>query len=300
MHIVVAPQALWSSALRLLHATEPVDPDLRAEQLRQLLARGELDPQGFFVAERSGAVVGAILGQVLQGHLGVAWTPQLVASEPDETAVALLRQLATWARDQSVNLLQAVVDPRDGVAGRRLAEAGFEPLATLHYLVAATDTCSLPRTDSLVFVSADGGHGQEFQTIVEQTYEATRDCPRLDHVRRIEDVLDGYRAAGVFRPDWWYLVGDASQGGRAVGCLILADHPESAQAELVYMGLVPSARGQRWGHVLVHQAMWVAYSAGRRQMVVAVDQENIPALAAYRAAGFHSWIDRAVWMKSLH
>ena len=69
--------------------------------------------------------------------------------------------------------------------------------------------------------------------------------------------------------------------------------------ELVYMGLVPDARGNGWGRAMVRHAQWLARRRDRSQLVLAVDQKNLPALAMYEAASFVGWDNRSVWMRSL-
>ena len=95
--------------------------------------------------------------------------------------------------------------------------------------------------------------------LVEQTYEATRDCPAMNGMRQMADVLAGYRAAGTFDPGRWFFL---HCGGRDVGCLLLTDHPEHKQWELVYVGLVTGVRGQGLGIEAVRRAQFLAGQAG--------------------------------------
>jgi ribosomal protein S18 acetylase RimI-like enzyme len=124
--------------------------------------------------------------------------------------------------------------------------------------------------------------------VLGRTYEGTLDCPSIDGQRAPADILEGYASTGVFRPEHWLM---AKHEDAAVGCLLLADHPPD-QLELVYMGLVPAARGRHWGTWLVRQAQWLARQAGRQRLVVAVDLANTPAVKLYRAEGFVKWETR--------
>ena len=83
-----------------------------------------------------------------------------------------------------------------------------------------------------------------------------------------------------------------------VGCLLLADHPSQDQLELVYMGLVPSARGRGWGESSFAKLCRVARNCGRARVVLAVDSANWPALAMYRRAGFAEFERRTVMIFS--
>ena len=84
-----------------------------------------------------------------------------------------------------------------------------------------------------------------------------------------------------------------------IGCLLLADHPQDNQFELVYMGIVPQARGQRFGADVTRQALWLTGAAGRRQLVLGVDAENEPALQIYEQLGFTEWDRRRVLLKTV-
>ena len=93
------------------------------------------------------------------------------------------------------------------------------------------------------------------------SYEGTLDCPALNGVRDLPDVLASYRACGEFDPaERWFI---ACRGERDVGCLLLADHPDADQWEIVYVGLVPEERGRGSGLALTRHAQWLARQAGR-------------------------------------
>jgi len=130
--------------------------------------------------------------------------------------------------------------------------------------------------------------------VLEATYEQTLDCPVLNGVRQIEDVLVGYRSTGAFSPDYWLIV---RHGGKDVGCLLLADHPQHDNIELVYMGVMSSLRGRGWGIQITRQAQWLTRRAGRRRLVLAVDAANTPAVRMYAEAGFQTWDRRSVYLR---
>jgi GNAT superfamily N-acetyltransferase len=110
------------------------------------------------------------------------------------------------------------------------------------------------------------------------------------------DVLAGYRATSSFDPSRWFV---ARHSGQDVGCLLLADIADANQWLLVYMGLLPAARGRGLGIEMVRHAQWLCGQAGRARMVLAVDAENAPAVEIYAAAGFVAWDRRSVWLRVL-
>ncbi len=137
---------------------------------------------------------------------------------------------------------------------------------------------------------------ERFAAVVERTYVGTRDCPRLDGVRPIGEVLEGYQAVGCFEPARWFLV---RRAGDDIGCLLLADHPPHKLWEIVYMGIIPEARGNGLGLAVTRHAQWLAGTAGAERLVLAVDAANEPAIKGYAAAGFTSWDRRSVFLKVL-
>jgi mycothiol synthase len=84
-----------------------------------------------------------------------------------------------------------------------------------------------------------------------------------------------------------------------VGCLLMTDYPEQGNCELIYMGVVPEARGHRWGVLISRHAQWVTRNAGRQRLVLAVDAANRPAIGMYSAAAFRAWDRRIVYLQTL-
>src|SRR5690606_13719752 len=157
---------------------------------------------------------------------------------------------------------------------------------------------SPPHTDAsdLEFVPCPPDANERLAAVVEATYEATLDCPRLDGWRATADVLDGYRATGEYDPSRWLIV---RHQGQDVGCLLLTEHGESGHWELLYMGLARPYRGRGWGLRLVERALQEVRRAGRQQLVLAVDRQNHPALRVYRRSGFVPWARRKVLARRL-
>ena len=291
-----------------------IQPDQRAEALNLLLGRlaedqrrqqidsllkaeaaGQQSFGGLLVATRGERIVGAIWAQPQPGKTASVSTPRLVGYENSSTAEALLRATIDWLDSAGVALAQAAL-PIDAKADAALLEgSGFRHVADLLFMVCETDAFPTPRPNCPLSLTpySDDLLGQ-LTDIVRRTYVETLDCPALDGLREMSDVLEGYRATGVFDSARWLL---ASHGGQDVGCLLLADHPGDRQWELVYMGLVPEARGSGWGLDMVRHAQWLTSSAGRERLVLAVDAANDPAIKMYAAAGFHSWERRAVFLR---
>jgi ribosomal protein S18 acetylase RimI-like enzyme len=209
--------------------------------------------------------------------------------------MALLQAAVAQAWRRDATLVQTLLETDASDHATRLQKAGFRHIADLLYLVSPRDSFPEIRpTLPLALRPYDEQQRSALAELIEQTYEGTRDCPQLNGVRSPEDVVAGYQAIGQFSPQRWLI---ASQEGRDVGCLLLADHPSYDQWELVYLGLVPQARGQGIGFALTRYAQWLAQQAGRERLVLAVDADNAPALRLYAQAGFQTWDRRSVLVK---
>jgi len=271
-----------------------------AEALARLPAQRErVQPAFLLGAWRSGRLVGALFGEVQPGRTALLQMARVVPEEPSRSAALLLQEACTRLDRAGVCLVQVLLEKEDAERdGPVLQQSGFSRLAELFYLVClpADFPQEFPAAP-LSFESYSPPKHARFSQIVATTYQHTLDCPALNGVRRIDDVLAGYRATGRFDQGNWMI---ARHGQEDVGCLILADHPDHGNMELVYMGLAPTARGHAWGKHLVRHAQWLTARAGRSRLVLAVDANNAPAMRIYTAAGFQTWDRRTVFVRVLH
>ena len=196
-------------------------------------------------------------------------------------------------------MAQSLLCTDTGSDADRLRSAGFFRLSDLLYMVCSG--VAFPTSDPRKIAATsyevepyDESEHERLASIVERTYEQTLDCPDLDGVRDMDDVLAGYRATGEFDPARWFFV---RCEGHDVGCLLLTDHPSAEQWELIYMGVVPEQRGRGLGLELARYAQWIAGKSGTQRLVLAVDAANDPAIAAYGTAGFSAWDRRSVFLR---
>jgi ribosomal protein S18 acetylase RimI-like enzyme len=274
-----------------------------AEREGQLAAvrqqAGSESPYAFLLlaGRRGSQLAAAMLGQQLVGRAATLWPPQLAAGESARTAPLLLESMHRQLAAGGVELVQLLLESRTAPAAELLAHGGYQHAGDLAYLVA--DASVFPTGPPRLKVELEGYSPEmrdRFVGVIEASYAGSLDCPLVDGLRRTEDVLAGYQAVGQFRPDHWLL---ARLDGRDVGCLLVADHSQQQQLELVYLGVVPQARGQGLGRALTRHAQWLARQAGRTRVVLAVDAANQPALGGYRACGFAAWDQRSVFVRSL-
>jgi mycothiol synthase len=276
--------------------------DLAPSQRREIAsglynsAAGANSAHGLYVAVRGERLCGAVWGQPQPGKTAVLWPPQLTPGEGEDTAYRLAEAAVRVLDSLDVSMAQVLLLPGDDAHVAVITSMGFQRLADLLYLSCEADrfNATTPPQSELEFVPYEDSRRAQLAQVVEHTYENTLDCAALNGVRSMADVLDGYRATGTFRTENWLIVCSA---GHDVGVLLLADHAQAKHWELMYMGLVPAARGRGWGREIVLHAQRLAHRAGAERIVLAVDSVNEPALALYRALGFEAWDRRAVYVR---
>ncbi|REK22054.1 MAG: GNAT family N-acetyltransferase [Planctomycetota bacterium] len=295
------------ATLKLLLASwAPQEQLAQAQRLWQLARERKVDLAGLLVAKADGRLVGAIWAQLQAGRTAVVWLPRLADGQPSDLGRLLVQSATEFLRSQDVRVAQVLGPERISAETAWFEANGFAYLAELQYLgcnvaklVAPTDAADLSgKPDSAAVplrfeVYDEASHARLLATL-EATYRDTLDCPALNGVRDLEDVLAGYRATGAFAPERWFLV---VADDRDVGCLLLADHADNDQYELVYMGIVPAARGRRFGQLVARFAQSQTQAAGRSRLVLAVDAANEPARKMYEACGFTPWAHRFVWLR---
>jgi mycothiol synthase len=250
---------------------------------------------GLFGARRKGQLVGAVFSQLQPDNNAVIWLPRLVEGESDSTTTALLAATWDFLSRHRVAMAQSLLPERSESDEALLRTGGFRRLASLLYLVALDWHFPVMKpTSELGFESYSAANHDRFVRTIEATYDGTRDCAGLEHANSGEDVLTGYRSTGEFDPCRWLLV---RHEHRDIGCLLLADHPRHNNMELLYLGLIPGARGHGWGKCLSRHAQWLARLAGRARLVLAVDAANRPAVQTYTAVDFQTWQKRWVYVR---
>jgi len=248
-------------------------------------------------AYRGRELVGVEMAYLQAGRTAVLWPPRLKPQEGIEVGLSLVEGVCQELACRQVQLVYCFLETDTGVESRLMQLAGFIRLAQLLYLVWMKEDFPGQRPlSSLSFEPYTAENHSRLVRTVEATYVKSLDCPMLNQKRVMEDVLAGYQATGVHRPELWQIVRADQED---VGCLLLTDHPELESLELVYMGLIPSARGRGWGMDLARQAQWLTHLAGRNQLLLGVDADNWPAIRTYAAVGFRQWASRMVYGKFL-
>ena len=218
-----------------------------------------------------------------------------VATGVDSPAAGdLMMAIANLLDERQIALAQILFATTDPIDEEFLAAAGFTRLVDLAYLTLERSNFPNPRETSLEFVPRADEHPKRLAAMIERSYRATLDCPELNELREPAEVIAGYKVQGQFAGDNWFLV---RAEGADIGCLILTEHPPGKNWELVYMGVVPEARGHGYGEQIVRFAVERTRQSRAERLVLAVDQRNQPALDMYRHVGFVMWDRRTVFAR---
>lgn len=257
----------------------------RAEGLCRL-ARGRAPyPPWAWWARRGRRCCAAAMALPTAGRVGMLVVSPLGAVDVEHDAVIrVLQRVGDAALAGKMAFVQALTNP-DAEADRAVLErAGFARLTELLYLSCdpAEAAVAVAADDALSWRTYGAFDDAELADVIDQTYEASGDCPALSGLRSMDDVIAGHKAGGTFRPAWWAL---AYCDQRPAG-VVLANEAGGDKAEVVYMGVVPAFRGRGVGAALVGWAARQARAAGMERLSLAVDTDNACARSVYARFGF--------------
>lgn len=282
------------AAFRLLF--DDLTPEERERRVRGSLALvqdGELDPAGVFVARDQSGPTGALVCQPTAGAGSLLWPPRVVECATREAIEdGLMRRACSWLQDAGARMTHALLTEEERPRGTALLRNGFQRITSLWYL--AHDLGGLPdSTARMNYQTYDACDPVAFRETLLRTYEHTLDCPEVNDVRSVEDILEGHKSQGNFDARRWWL---AHQENVPVGVLLLADVPALGGWDVSYLGVVPEARRRGLGRDLTVKAMHEARQAGAPRLTLAVDERNKPAWELYRGLGFSPFDQRQVFL----
>jgi ribosomal protein S18 acetylase RimI-like enzyme len=285
------------AAFRLLFQhLPPREQDRRVANALHLVQRGELDRAGILVLRGPDGLLGAFVCLPIPGASALAWPPAVVAGEHRlDREDRLLQHARAWLRSRGVKIAQALLAPDEVQLAPSLERNGFPHVTTLWYL---RHDLHLPLRclgvpSRLTFEPYDPANPSRFQGALLATYDSSLDCPEINGVRSIEEIIQGHQAQGLFDPTRWWL---ARAGDRPVGVLLTTEPPESRDWEVAYMGVVPQARRRGFGREILLQALAEARAAGASCLTLSVDARNRPAWGLYHSIGFQPYDRREVYL----
>jgi GNAT superfamily N-acetyltransferase len=287
----------WEAAFQLMFQSGVAEEcETRVANALRLLSQGELDPRGVLVVRGLNKLLGAMVCLPVPGASGLVWPPQAaLASRREEIEDLLLGHATTWLKQCGAKLAQALLSPQETHLASSLQRSGFAPITSLWYLrhdLNLSGRCT-PDAGRLTYQSYQTGDRSLFQQTLWRTYEGTLDCPEVNGVRNLDEILEGHRAQGMHDPELWWL---ALEEGRPVGVLLLTALAEFQGLDVSYVGIVPEARRRGWGRELTCKALGEARAAGATQVTLSVDTRNRPAWKLYLGLGFEPFDQREVYL----
>lgn len=296
--MIVIDQALpaeWPAALELAYQQTPgAARELQVVHALHLLDAAVLDPAGIWLARHNTAIVGVQICMPLHGGSYLFWLPETRGARADKDA--LVRAALAWCQVRGGKLAQAILPPADADRAAPLVRQGFRRVTQLLYLEHHLNVLPAAPADALVFEPFDAANEPTFRQTLARSYDGTLDCPELNGVRTIDEILAGYRAPGAGKPAGWWLL---RAGDEPAGVLILTAMSEDAAWDLSYIGVVPEHRRRGIGRVAVCHALQTAQVGGAVQMLLAVDVRNEPARHLYASLGFTQTELRDVYLHLL-
>ena len=247
-------------------------------------------------AFRGNTLLAACLCYDHPGGTGLVFLPSMEQRETLGPVVCdLLAAQIAAAAHRGLTLVQAILEPGLTDTEALLQRAGFVFLADLLYLQRPVTTPSGPNhPTNLTWLPYGPQTHQLFLQTIEQTYRQSLDCPALLGRRRLPDILEGHKAASRYDTRRWSL---ALEHEHPAAVLLLARSPGQPNAEVVYMGVRPEARGRKLGRAVLHRANRDAHQANAHLVTLAVDAANTPAVRMYQAFGFALKSERRAWVR---
>lgn len=270
-------------------AFHDLDQEAKTQRMTQTLLEYEQNPnlfEGMLVSVDDGTVTGVIWVVRMPGNTSVTGLPVTIDANSIEKQSELLEAANQWIEEQGISLNQFVLAPdqesewRDSLGKQQHSIAIQLDDMSREIDHPGPDQTDIPEID---LIPCQGRADAEIADVIESTFQASADCPELAHHHDRDEMLAGYRATGDSGDEFWYLLEYEKQH---VGCLLLGLRPAIRRAEIVYVGICPSARGKRIGAAALEVAMNVARTQGCREVVAAVDHRNQPALTMYERSGF--------------
>ena len=197
--------------------------------------------------------------------------------------VQLVRMMCIDQISRGVSLVQSLVDPNNSALCSLLREAGMIDLAGLSYMRRMLPHKHLGIDHRVQWLRYGQYSESMLGELIACTYRDSLDCPAISRLRRMEDVIAGHKASGVFTPGGWLV---ATVDGAPAGCILVNDVADGLSSEVVYMGVHPDFRRRGLATCMLRRACDITFGRGIRRIELAVDTRNEPALKVYCAEGF--------------
>lgn len=284
-------------ALSLLLTGRILPSEVSVDGFLRYAREHHLDIRRLWVGRAAGRIVLSALLIPHAGRTGLLFvSPNLNERHRDHARQLVTAACGSVSRD-CVSLVQVLLEPGQDLLGQVLLAAGFRSLAYLIHMKRAALRASTPLElpDDVSVTPWEDQHREVYRRVILETYQQTLDCPGLLGLRHIDDIIDGHMATGEFWPDLWMAL---RRGDEPVAVMLLNGVAHRQALELVYLGLAPAWRGQGLARRLLVHGLDLAAQRGFADMLLAVDQDNAPAMRLYQNLGFEPEIRKhaLIWI----
>lgn len=308
LRIVPATGKQLQPALELLFSEWPADARAqRIAEIQQEIEDDDFDPQDLLLGEIDDRLVGVQLTILRDDDVGMVWPPVVDVpllkrmSGPAAEIIEdeLLSEAARQLDAESAWIGQALLEPNQQREHAAMQRNGFLRMTELRFferpLTGSSPWARRTKPSSLSDVPYRRSRNRrEFADVLEATYRGSLDCPEFNGVRDGEQSLKNHEAAGSFKPDMWRLY---RRAGVNVGILLMADRPDQQAWEVLYLGVVESARGCGVGRAMLLDALDAARDANVQRLLIVADARNVPAVSLYESLGFQPVATRVAFVR---
>lgn len=292
------PNRKAPQALRFLVAGDRRDElvQAQAQTLERQTQAGRSDNACLWWARTWRGVLAAAMVYRNVGRTGMLFASPADAPGVNVEALAELeRRVGTHMLQTGLSMVQTLLPPEAVADKTVLTRAGFARLARLTYMAWNLTRAGelAPAPPELEMRPLAQSSEAQLAEVILASYRQSLDCPAMEGVRRIEDVIAGHKAAGVYHPESWWI---AIWCGQAAACLLLNENPTTGAADVVYLGVAPEFRGKGLGRTMLSHAARDAIRRGYGTMTLAVDADNRFAVALYESAGFRALHSREAFV----
>lgn len=290
------------AALRLILGTTDAT---HISQFLLFAQERQINLDAIWVAEAAGALIWAVLPVPSPGQTMLLFTAAPPRGKSQALAGgALLDAVCSHFQSQGVRLAQSLLDPSDSPSRAFLESHGFRRIAQLDYLNVLVRANLSPPPDlrpGLIWETYSPQTHGHFAAAILASYERSLDCPALNGLRDINDIIAGHQATGQFDPNLWFVLRDTARppADQSLGVLLLNTTPRSDAIELVYLGIAPAARGHGLGDLLMKRALYEVSQRSHSLLSLAVDAANPPALKLYHRHGLQKFYSKVALMREL-
>src|SRR5438876_1297068 len=183
-------------ALRLAFQHHPTEQrEARVANALRLISQGEFDTAGVFVYRNGQQIDGAMICMPVAGASGLVWPPQCRPSPRRKLQEdALVAAGTCWLRQRGAKLGQSLLHVQESHLGVPLERNGFRHITSLWYLRHDLSQTAGHRSDRLAYQTYDSCDQKLFHDVLLRSYQETLDCPEVNGVRTMEEVVTGHRS----------------------------------------------------------------------------------------------------------